>query len=97
LYNYEEEKYFDSAHSNRLLEEAGLSVYQNDSPPILTCYEELEALANQTSRFANNIREWLYPKVSDGRWVTDRFKMVRQGFQQGCLLRDEIKCNRLRG
>jgi hypothetical protein len=40
---------FPEDRSNRLLEAAGLSAIQNDSLPILTCYEELETLANQLS------------------------------------------------
>lgn len=41
-------------------------------------------------------REGTIVKVSDGDWITDRFKMVRQGFDQGCLLGDEIKRNKLK-
>ena len=40
-------------------------------------------------------REGVIVKVSDGEVITHRFKMVRQGFDQGCLLGDEIKKNKL--
>ena len=62
-----------------------------------TSYEELEKLANEPSVFASNTqREGVYVKTSDGKWQTERFKMVRQGFVQGGLFDNkELRKNRL--
>ena len=41
-------------------------------------------MIQQPSQFSStDLREGVYVKVGDGRWVTHRFKMVRQGFIAG--------------
>lgn len=96
LYDQEAGNYIDPLTSLDALNRAGFSVIPFDVLGPLSNYEYLEGIANRPSHFASKTREGIYIKVSDGKWVTDRFKMVREGFQQGCLLGDEIKRNKLR-
>lgn len=59
--------------------------------------DQIKWNSNLKSNFAiDSKREGTIVKVSDGEWITDRFKMVRQGVDQGCLLTDEIKRNKLK-
>ena len=47
-------------------------------------YEQIEAWTLEKSHFSSTaIREGVYVKVTDGRYVTHRFKMVRNGFIPG--------------
>jgi hypothetical protein len=56
----------------------------------------LDRLTNAKSVFATNaLREGIIFKISDERYQTHCFKMVRQGFMQGCLFGEELKRNRL--
>ena len=103
IYNYEKEKYVDSKLADETLRSCGfevvpLSFYgKNDIEPQIT-YKFLEEIANEKTRFAQNKkREGIVVKLSDGEFIFDKFKMVREGFEQGCLLGDEIKRNKLKG
>lgn len=96
IWNYEALEWVDTKVARDILSACGF-----DLVPLLhwgpvDSYEQLESLANDQSEFASESGEGVYVKVSDGRWVTNRFKMVRQGFEQGALWSDqEINKNKL--
>lgn len=89
LYLCEERKFLNPALSHKYLVSAGFNVVPTlDS---VSSYEELEVLANQKSCFSSHEkREGLYLKISDGQFVSDRFKMVREGFVQGGLFQEDV-------
>lgn len=86
LYDPEAARYLDPLYARDLLTEAGFLV------PILldrfACsYEHLAELARGPSPWSTlDPREGIYLKVSDGEYVTHRFKMVRPGFVPGRYL-----------
>lgn len=95
LYNYEEGQFLDSAVSRQLLAEAGFAVVPLRHQGPIQSWEHLVTLAEMPSVYANGTPgEGVYIKVGNGRWTTHRYKMVRQGFQQGSLFCDELKKNK---
>lgn len=99
VYDWGIGRYIDPKTATKALLDAGFVV-----PPMfpvepgkLTKYEQLEELVNGvTSPFSGHEKpEGLYVKVSDGKYVTGRFKMVREGFRQGSLLGEEIRRNKV--
>lgn len=47
-------------------------------------WEYLEKLCNEKSEYSTtDLREGIYIKESDGKYVTKRFKMIRDGYKQG--------------
>lgn len=103
LFDYEKEHFVDPGKADKILRDCGFETIpitfygQSLSIKPLT-YAHLEEWANLPSWFAVDAkREGIVVKVSDGEWTTDRFKMVRQGFDQGCLLGETLKKNKLAG
>lgn len=102
VYDWEKDKYIDPYKANTILEACGfntipLSFYASPKIQKPVTYEFLEEVANCSSWFAKDAKkEGVVVKVSDGEFITTKFKMVRQGFEQGCLLGDEITRNTLR-
>jgi ATP-dependent RNA circularization protein (DNA/RNA ligase family) len=82
LYDRLERKFVDPAITRGYMEMVGFSM-----PPALATdpqsYEQLEQLTQQPSAFSSERREGVYLKVSDGQYITHRFKMVRPDFCQG--------------
>ena len=95
IYDYEKLHYLDPKKSCDILLTCGFKFISNLLVGKLENYETLEQLANATSSFTNSQREGIIIKISDGEFITNKFKMVRQGFNQGCLLGKEIKKNLL--
>jgi hypothetical protein len=106
VYDYEKQHFIDPWKADSILRDCGFSVLSIEQHPAFYFTDDLktpdfannllEYFANKPSRFAVDAkREGIIVKVSDGEWITDRFKMVRQGFEQGCLLESEIKRNKL--
>jgi len=86
LYDYKNQKFIASHIARNMLLEANFTVVPQLFFGKVESFEQLEALANAESEFTTKgPREGVYVKVSDDWWVTDRFKMVRQGFVQGGL------------
>ena len=85
IYDPEAREYLDTGKARRLLRKVGFC-----APPLLhsgpvESWEQLEALCNEPSPFSStDRREGIYIKVSDGRYIVNRFKMVRSDFVQGC-------------
>lgn len=98
LYNPWDGFSLDPGAARCYIEDAGFAL-----PPLLhrgpvESWEHLEALCNEPSPFSTkDRREGIFIKVSDGKRITHRFKMVRQGFTQGCnwneheLVRNSLK------
>ncbi len=86
LYNYESGLFVAAARAREALLESGFTVVPQLYYGKLESLEQLEVLSNEPSPFTTKgPREGVYVKVSDDWWVTDRYKMVRQGFVQGAL------------
>lgn len=84
VYNYEVGEFLDPKNATTILQECGFSVVPLLHYGLVEGFDQLEKLANQSSAFASNEkREGVYLKVTNGEYVTDRFKMVREGFEQG--------------
>ena len=94
LYDWEKGYYIDPKKASDILSTCGFSMV----PTLLygvDSYDTLEELANGQSSFTlGSKREGIIVKVSDGNAITTKFKMVRSGFDQGCLLGDKIKRNK---
>lgn len=93
IYDYEVHKFLDPKKAREIIADCGF-----DTSPILAygpvdSFEQLEELANGLDSFSDQPREGVYLKVSDGEHITHRFKMVREGFEQGKLL-DQSKITR---
>jgi hypothetical protein len=97
LYDYESHQFVASATARKYLIDAGFVVVPQLHYGSLSSFEQLELLANQPSPYTTKgNREGVYVKVSDDRWITHRFKMVRQDFVQGSLWNEnELKKNSL--
>lgn len=86
VYNYEVGKFLDTKLAMDFLTQAGFHV-----APVLFYgkvenFEQLETFSKENASFTSEgQREGVYVTVSDGKWITHRFKMVRAGFKQGSL------------
>lgn len=95
VYDYEAHQFLDPKVGMEALQKAGFSIVPTLKVGV-SSYEELENLANENSVFTDQPREGVYVKVSDGKYQTHRFKMVRQGFVQGGLFDNkELRKNTL--
>lgn len=100
VYDWERGVYIDPLIAEKVLLFCGfcvipLSFYADPKPYQPLTYEFLETVANLPSWFAvDKKREGIIVKASDGKQIISKFKMVRQGFEQGVLLGDEIKRNK---
>lgn len=87
LFDWYPLKFIATSKARELLVAAGFSV-----PPLLhtgkvESWEQLETLCNEQSAFSTiDKREGLYVKISDsdGKYLADRYKMVRSDYVQGC-------------
>ncbi len=81
--------------ASKYLEESGFVI----APKLTTkveSYEQLENLTMEKSAFADTQREGIVVKTYDDKnKITNRFKMVRQGFVQGALWSNIINKNEL--
>lgn len=89
IYDWQHQKFISTTQVRTALADAGFW-----TPPLLhngkvPSWEFLEALCQEKSEWSDTQREGVYVKVSDARWVTERFKMVRTGFAQGGLWSDD--------
>lgn len=95
VYDWEKGYYIDPKKADTVLRECGFFVVPTLFYGKLNGYETLETMANGQSEFTVGAkREGIVVKVSNGEAVTTKFKMVRQGFEQGCLLGDEMRRNK---
>lgn len=86
LYDYEHQQFIASQVARPMLAAAGFAVVPELFFGKLDSLEQLEEFSNQPSPFTTKgNREGVYVKISDDRWVTHRFKLIRAGFVQGGL------------
>ena len=92
VYDYESRGFLPAAEAMSVLCHVGFVIDVWCRIGKVESFEALEAIASQESRFSSSEpREGVVVKAGD-----KRFKMVRQGFQQGCLLsKDKIVRNKL--
>ena len=88
-------EFYNPSYSLPLLRECGFSTV-----PVLDIdpenYEELAEALERQSPYSDDKIEGIYIKVSQGDFVTQRFKMVRPDFIQGALWdQDKLKKNKL--
>ncbi len=84
LYDYASKQFVDPFEARGILVAAGFAVVPELHRGKVGSHGQLEAMVGQPSPFSSKeLREGIYVKVGDGRWVTHRFKMVRQGFIAG--------------
>jgi atypical dual specificity phosphatase len=98
LWDYASKRFVDPFEARKILVSAGFEVVPELHRGRVASPKDLEAMIRQPSRFSSTeLREGIYVKVGDGRWVTHRFKMVRQGFIAGSHFstRADIVKNRL--
>lgn len=96
LYDWEKYQWVDPIRAGNMLIRAGFRPASLVYSGRLENYQQLEEWANVVSAYSSgHKREGLVVKVGDGTWLTHRFKMVRQGFEQGRLLGDTIKKNKV--
>lgn len=99
LFDYENQKYIDPYRAESIFRTCGfksipISFYADPKIQKPLNFEFIETVANFQSWFSKTEkREGVIVKASDGKFITNKFKMVRQGFEQGCLLGDVIKKN----
>jgi hypothetical protein len=97
VYDYEQGCFLDTGKSRQVLQEAGFEIVPLVHQGPVESYEQLEALCQAQSPFASERREGVYLKVTDGKKVIKRFKMVRHDFIQGCHWSDKaITRNKVR-
>lgn len=102
IYDWEVKEYIDPQKCSIILKECGfehipMSWYGDPQLEKPLKYEFIEEIANMKSWYSSKeTREGVIVKCSDGEFVTRKFKMVRQGFNQGSLLSDKIKKNKLK-
>lgn len=90
VYDFEKGHYIDPKKADEVLRTCGFFVVPTLLYGKLDGYETLETMANGLSEYTVGAkREGIVVKVSNGEAVTTKFKMVRQGFEQGSLLGDE--------
>ncbi len=96
LYQYDVDKFVDSTIAREILADCGFTVIQRLEIEDLTS-DKLIELANESSQYVKDgKREGIYVKVSDGQWITHRFKLVREDFVQGALFSDVLVKNKVK-
>jgi atypical dual specificity phosphatase len=85
LYDWEENEFIATKIARHLLEECKFSVVPLLHKGKVPSWEFLEKFCQEKSPYSTkDNREGICVKVSDEKFVTHRFKMVRQDFVQGC-------------
>lgn len=90
LYSLSKQQFFDPEIAREYLTECGFELvpqlYFTPIDGTITSYEQLESLTEKETPFASEKkREGIVLKVSNGKWITSCFKMVREDFKQGSL------------
>lgn len=85
IYDYTVGKYIDPLEARKYLIESGFTVTPLLHSGKIPNYEFLEKFMQEKSPFSTtDLREGIYIKISDGKYITHRFKWVRSDFIQGC-------------
>lgn len=86
IYDFNKKKFIDPKIATDILQSCGFSVTPLCHYDTIENFKQLEEMANRTSQFSEDKVEGVYLKVTDGEYVINRFKMVREGFEQGKYL-----------
>lgn len=85
LYDWENRKFISTKITRAALQEAGFEVTPLLHEGRLPNWEIFDKFCAENSPFSTtDLREGVVVKVSDDKYLTHRFKMVRRGFIQGC-------------
>lgn len=91
LYDQESGNFVATHRARAMMEEAGLAVVPLLHTGPIGGWDELTALCNGPSAYSTqDKREGVYVKVSDQKWVTGRYKMVRPDYIQGALWDEKV-------
>ena len=81
IYNYHVDEYISPKIARSALIEAGFSVVPLIAQDIKLTRDILKQLRDGDSAFSSEKREGMYIKVSNGEYITHRYKMVRSDFK----------------
>lgn len=97
LYDWEAEKYICPIRSRDLVTKAGFEFVPLLHKGKVPNWEVFDKFCQEQDPFSTtDRREGVYVKVSDGKYITRRFKIVRHDFIQGChWSKTAIKRNKL--
>lgn len=91
VYDYRVEKFLDPDKAREYLHAVGFTTVPIVARGPFGSNEEIEKFCHERSLFSTTqIREGVYIKVSDGKYITHRFKIVREGFVQGALWSEKV-------
>lgn len=99
LYDWKVNQFIDPFEAREILTLVGFDVVPELLTGKINSYKQLEDLVNcPTSLSSTDMREGIYVKVGDGKWITHRFKMVRKDFIAGSHFstRSDVVKNKLR-
>lgn len=82
LYNSNAKKFYAPEIGRNILTQAGFATVPLLAQNISLSTEKLIELRDGEAAFTDGKREGIYIKVSDGEFITHRYKMVRPGFKQ---------------
>lgn len=92
LYDYEAQQFLSPHIALPMLRDAGFATVPEIHQGQLRDWQQLEEWCNQPTPFATDQkREGLYLKVGVSYYSTARYKMVREGFEQGGRWEEGIK------
>ena len=86
LYDQERQWYYDPEYARSILEGVGFKMTPLVYIGPIESYEQLESWTRRPSNLAAHAQcEGVYLKIGDGKWMTQRFKMVRSDYVRGAL------------
>lgn len=97
VYDYEVGKFLDVGLADTILNKCGFSVVPLLHYGPTDSFEQLESWANGVTPYSSthDKREGIYLKVCSDGYVIDRFKMVREEFEQGKFLSKTLLRNKV--
>lgn len=85
IYDWQKNRFLPPPIAREALQKCGFCVVPILKQGKVKSYEELASLTQVNSKFSSSEKiEGIYVKVFDAKSMTNRFKMVRPGFIQGC-------------
>jgi hypothetical protein len=89
IYDWQNHKFISNKQAREALSIAGFSTIPLLYEGKIESWEQLEEFCLQKSPWSDDLREGVYIKVSDAKWIVERFKMVRSDFVQGSQWSDD--------
>jgi RNA ligase len=88
IYDWQQSRFLPSSQARSHLAMCGFTIPQLLHAGPVQSYEQLEAFCQEKDWWSSEKREGVYIKVNDAERMVARFKMVREGFQQGARWSD---------